>query len=130
MSANKTEDIQLGIKRLEYGDVNRPQLAVLTIETGKHYNGGIVSRASVFWVGRSSRCQLISMGGISGDFSKRLLATAKTRVTQGVVDKQHAEVFTPETRAQLVETAKSHYAVIVAAGVDEYKNTYQEPVNA
>lgn len=37
MANKKSEDIDLDITRLEYGDTDRPQHTVLTIETSKYY---------------------------------------------------------------------------------------------
>lgn len=126
MATAQKQDIDLGITRYEYGEQDRKQAAVLQIETSKYYNGGVLSDASVYWIGRTSRQQLISLGGDSvGDYSKRLkLSGREVKATQKAIDRQHAEVFTPEVVAQLVETAKRHYAKAVREGVDGFRNTY------
>ncbi len=127
MSQKQTQDIELGIVRLEYGDSARPQRAVLTIETSKYYNGGLISDAHVYWVGNSCRSNMMSIGGDDsvGDYSKRLNVSPRTvKATQKAIDKQHAEVFTAEAVAGLVQGANEHYARYVRAGVDGMKNTY------
>lgn len=126
MATSQTKDIGLGIIRYEYGEADRPQCAVLEIETSKYYNGGLISTASVYWVGENCRQQMMSLGGdTDGDYSKRIKVSAKTvKATQKAIDAQHAEVFTPEAIAQLAEYAKLHYAAVVNAGVDGFKNTY------
>lgn len=129
MAQRRTQDIDLGITRLEYGDANRPQRAALTLATGKYYNGGLVSGVAVFWVGRYSRQQMIGLGSKEGDFSMgRIKINRETKATQKAIDRQHAEVFTPEVIEQLTQAAKAHYALVVRAGIDGYKNVYL-PVN-
>lgn len=125
MANKQRQDIDLGILRYEYGDESRKQNAVITIETGKYYNGGLISDATVYWVGNNCRQNLITFGESGGDYGKRLKISDKTvKATQKAIDKQHAEVFTPETVAGLVEAAKLHYAAVVLAGVDGFKNVY------
>lgn len=130
MATKKTEDIDLGITRLEYGDTARPQRAVLTIETSKYYNGGLISDASVYWIGKHSRQQTISMGTPGGgDYSKRLkISGQNVKATQRAIDNQHAEVFTTETKVRLSEAAKAHYTASVASGIDGYQNIYMKPI--
>ncbi len=133
MSQKQMQDIELGIVRLEYGDAARPQRAVLTIETRKHYNGGLISDAHVYWVGNSCRSNMMSIGGDDsvGDYSKRLSVSPRTvKATQRAIDKQHADVFTTFAIAGLVEAAKAHYARYVRAGVDGMKNTYPAEIQS
>lgn len=131
MAETTKQDIELGITRLEYGDAERPQRAVLQIETSKYYNGGLISDASVYWIGRNCRQQMIGLGGSGGDYSKRLIVSERTvRATKGNIAKQHAAAFTPEVVAGLTQAAKDHYAAAVRAGVDGMHNTYPEAVNA
>ncbi len=126
MANAKQQDIDLAITRYEYGDLDRKQSAVLTIETSKHYIGGLRSSASVYWVGNRMRSHCFSLCGDSGDFGRnRLMISAPSvKATQKAIDKQHAEVFTPDAVAVLVEAAKAHYAAVVRAGVDGFRNTY------
>ncbi len=69
---------------------------------------------------------MITLGGSEGgDYEKRLKVSERTvKATQKAIDRQHAEVFTPEVVAQLSGYAKLHYARYVRAGVDGMKNTY------
>ncbi len=122
MANDQKQDIDLGITRLEYGDAARAKRAVLEIETGKG-SRGIASRADVFWVGGGGRQHCFALGGSGGDFSKRL-KVSDARATQSNIDRQHAEVFTPEVLASLTAEARAHYAAVVAAGVDGFRNTY------
>lgn len=125
MAQAKKQDIDLGITRFEYGDKGRKQKAVLTIETDKYYNGGLLSDATVYWVGDHSRQTCVALGGDGGDYRKRLSMSAReVRATQKAIDKQHAEVFTADAIAHLVDGAKLHYAAVVRAGVDGFHNTY------
>ena len=125
MATSQKQEIELNITRLEYGDAARPQRAVLEIETRKYYNGGLISSASVYWVGQSSRSQCIALGGDGGDWSKKLRVSDRTvKATQKAIDRQHAEVFTPEVVAQLAVYAKAHYASAIEAGEDGFRNKY------
>lgn len=125
MAVERRQDIDLGIVRYEYGDAARAQRAVLTIDTGKYYNGGLISSAVVYWVGTHSRQNCVGLGGDGGDYWKRLLVSAKgVRATQKNIDGQHQQAFTPEVIAGLVTAAKAHYAAAVKAGVDGFHNTY------
>lgn len=125
MAISRKQDIQLGIVRCEYGDLNRKRFAVLEIETGKYYNGGLISDANVYWVGDHSRQSCLSLGGKDSDYNKRLKISAKTvKATQKAIDTQHAEVFTAEAVADLVKYAKLHYARVVREGRDGMGNTY------
>lgn len=123
MANAQKQDIDLGITRFEYGESARPQRAVLQIETSKYYNGGLISDASVYWIGNRSRQSCLSLGGDGGDYGKRLLISDK-KATQGNIDRQHKEVFTPEVVAKLVQAATERYASAVKAGIDGFKNTY------
>ncbi len=109
MANNQEQDIELGLNRLEYGDHGRSQRAVMTISTGKGYNGGLRSSVTVSWCGDGFRQHAFGMGGGGGDFSKALKTSERVKATQKALDKQHAEVFTPEVIAQLTEAAKAHY---------------------
>lgn len=129
MAKAQRRDIDLGIKRYEYGEAARPRVAVLQIETSKHYNGGLISDAQVFWVGDHSRSQMLGIGGPGGDFGKRVKVSGRdVKATQKAIDTQHAEVFTAEVVAQLVEAAKAHYSAVISAGVDGFRNTYERSV--
>lgn len=124
MSADKKQDIDLGITRFEYGEMERPQRAVLTISTGKGFNGGLRSCVTVFWLSPGSRSTMLGLGG-GGDFSKTVKVSDRTvRATQKAIDTQHAEVFTPEAIEELKQAATAHYAKYISAGIDGYKNTY------
>jgi hypothetical protein len=128
MATDQRQDIKLDITRIEYGMAGRAQEAVLEIRTGKGYSGGVRSDCSVFWHGNHSRCQMLGLGGPGGDYGKKLKQSELTiKATQKAIDKQHAEVFTPDVIAGLVEAAKAHYAKYVADGVDGFKNTYLKP---
>jgi len=130
MAADIQQDIDLGIARLEYGDPDRPQKAVLTISTRKHYNRGLISTATVFWLGNPCRSTVICLAGSGGDYSQHLKYDHTLRATQGNINAQHATVFTPETIARLTQAAKDHYAANVRAGVDGFRNTYPLAVSA
>lgn len=130
MATKRTQDIDLGIVRYEYGDAQRPQRAVLTIETDKSGRGGIESIATVMWCGDHSRQHMFGLAG-GGDFSIRVFQTLKTmRATQKAINFIHAGAFTPEKIAELIEQAKAHYAGHIAAGVDGFKNTYPSAASA
>lgn len=130
MAKEKTQDIDLGIVRFEYGDAASPQRAVLTIETDKAYRGGIQSNAKVMWHGAQARSHMFGLGSDGGDFSTRVHITAGTvRATQKAIDVQHATVFTAARIAELIEAAKAHYADVVQAGIDGFKHTYQTEVS-
>lgn len=128
MAEKKEQKIELGFTRLEYGDPARPQRAVLELSTDKHYDGGLVSRASVYWHSDHSRSQLIALGGSGGDYSHRPSRTDRSvRATQKAIDKLHADVFTPDVIQMLTAEAKAHYAAVVEAGNDDMRNTYLKP---
>lgn len=127
MASSQRRDIDLGITRFERGDNAAKKVAVLQIETRKHYNGGLISDASVFWVGDYSRSQLLSFGADGGDYSKRLKVSSKAKATQKAIDSQHAEVFTDVAVDALVDDAKGYYAVGIRAGKDSMGNTYEIP---
>lgn len=125
MANAQKQDIDLGITRFEYGEEDRKQIAVLQIQTSKYYNGGLISDATVYWVGQHSRQNCMSLTGNGGDYGKRLkISGREIKATQKAIDRQHAEVFTPERIAQLTEYAKAHYASALRAGVDGFHNTY------
>lgn len=125
MAEGRKQDIDLGIVRLEYGDTARVQRAVLTIDTDKYYNGGVVSSATVYWVSSHSRQNCMSLGGDGGDYRRRLRVTSKeVRATQKNIDLQHAQVFVEDVVAGLVMAAKAHYAEAVRTGIDGFSNTY------
>lgn len=126
MAENKTQEIELGITRMEYDDPERPQRAVLELQTAKHYDGGLVSRASVYWHGKHSRSHAIGVGNsTTGDYSRRPARTdTGVRATQKNIDTRHAEIFTPEVVETITAEAKAHYAAVVEAGIDGFKNTY------
>lgn len=126
MATSQRQDIDLGIVRYEYGESARARRAVLQIKTAKYYNGGLISDASVYWVGDHSRQNMISFGNDQdGDYSKRLLISARTvKATQKAVDTQHAQVFTAEVIADLTKAAKASYAARVKAGKDGMGNVY------
>lgn len=129
MATSQRQDIELGIMRYEYGDSDRKQVAVLQIQTTKHYNGGLISDASVYWVGKNSRSQLMSLGAGGGDYSKRVKVSGReVKATQKAIDKQHAEVFTAELLAQMTDEARLYYAAVVLAGHDGFHNTYPAAV--
>lgn len=110
MAQDKTLHIELGRTRPDYG--NRTKTAQLTLETRKHYNGGLVSSARVDWVGLNSVSHAFSIGGPdnSGDFSKDLSRSERTvKATQKAIDTQHARVFTPEVINEMVTQAKEYY---------------------
>ena len=131
MARSQNQDIDFGITRYEYGEPERAQRAVLQISTSKHYNGGISSSASVFWVGQHVRQQLVGLGTHGGDYSHRVKIDQSIRsVTQKAIDRQHGAVFTPGVVAQLANDARLHYAAVVAAGVDGFRNTYPSEVTA
>ena len=124
MAKDQKQDIELGITRLEYGDLSRPQRAVLTIQTDRHYNGGVASYATVFWFGGGERQHAFGLAG-GGDYEKKVYLDQSVKsVTQKAIDRQHAEVFTPATIEQLTGLAKAHYAGYVAAGADGMHNVY------
>lgn len=125
MAENKTQEIELGITRLEYGDPERPQRAVLELQTAKHYDGGLASRASVYWHGKHTRSHAMGVGNSkTGDYSRRPTRTDKAvRATQKAIDRRHAEIFTPEVVETIIAEAKAHYAAVVEAGIDGFNNT-------
>lgn len=128
MADEKRDTIELGITRLEYGDHARPQRAVLELSTGKHYDGGLVSRASVYWHSDHSRSQLIALGDSGGDYSHGPSRTDRSvRATQKAIDKLHADVFTTDVVQMLIAEAKAHYAAVVEVGKDDMRNTYLKP---
>ncbi len=130
MAQDQNQDIELGITRLEYGDRDRPQRGVLTICTGKYYNGGVISDATVYWVGRHSRQNIVGLG-VEGDYRKRLMVSDRgMTATQRNIDRQHAETFTPEVIERITEAAKAHYARFVRDGIDGHKNVYVAEVAA
>ncbi len=131
MANAQKQDIALGITRYEYGEPARKRVAVLQIETRKYYDKGLISDASVYWVGEHSRQRTVSLGGDErGDYDRRLKVSGRDmRATQRAIDKQHAEVFTPDIVAGLVAGAKLHYATAISAGVDGFHNVYTREVN-
>jgi hypothetical protein len=104
-------DIDLELSRLEYDDATRPQRAVLMIETAKSYAGSLRSQATVYWLGLHGRSTCMAFFGGGGDFNRHLFSSAKTvKATQKAIDTQHAQVFTPEVIAGLVQAAKDYYS--------------------
>lgn len=111
MASDIKQDIELGLARNEYYYPNTKFRAVLTIETGKGYSGGIESTATVFWVGNHSRDHAFGLGSSGGDFSRNLVRTSYTvRATQKAIERQHATVFTAEVVAVLTAKALAWYA--------------------
>lgn len=130
MAQERTRDIDLGITRLEYGDENRPQRAVLTLTTRKYYNGGLISDATVYWVGHHSKQNMMSLGGDGGDYGKRLRLSERTvKATQRNIDAEHAAAFPQDVIESMTQAAKDHYARFVRAGIDGYKNVYLAPTS-
>lgn len=122
---SKRQDIDLGIVRFEYGEAARARRAVLEIETRKHYNGGLVSSATVCWVGESCRQHCVALGAGGGDYSKRLRLTDRNvRATQKAIEAQHESVFCSDVVDGLVKAAKAHYEKAIEAGIDGFSNTY------
>lgn len=131
MANAQVQKIELGFTRLEYGDPARPQRAVLEVSTDKHFDGGLVCRASVYWYGEHSKSQLISLSGTSGDYSRRPIRTDRNvRATQKAIDNRHAEIFTPELVEAMTAEAKAHYAAVIESGTDGMHNTYMKPEGA
>jgi hypothetical protein len=102
------QEIELGLNRLEYDDPGRPFRAVLVLETDKHYNGGVESNATVFWVGSHSRQHAFGLAG-GGDFRKSIQRDKTLRATQKAIERQHATAFTPEAIEELTRAAIAHY---------------------
>ncbi len=100
MATEPKYDIELGFTKQDMGQTYN---AVLQVWTYK-YEGRIVSSVQVFWVGDQSR-----MTELFGDFDKTVLTT-KQRGTQKAIDRQHAEAFTADKVAELVQAAKDHTA--------------------
>src|SRR3954469_2578909 len=102
MATAQKQDIDLGITRFEYGDADRKQVAVLQIETSKGYRSGLESDATVYWIGNNMRSTCVSIGGerFHEDFRKTVKVVRDIKATQKAIDKQHAEVFTPEDVAE------------------------------
>jgi hypothetical protein len=86
----------------------RLETALLELETGKHYNGGIASSARVIWDYGTGYCHAFGMG-VKGDFSTALVKRPGI-ATQKAIDKQYTEVFTPAKIEELTTLAKAHYA--------------------
>lgn len=107
MATERKHEINLGLSRTESG---RRQVAHLVLVTRRHYNGGIISDAKVFWVEDRCRSHALSLGDDIGDFSEQLKVADSVRATQKSIDTQHAEVFTSETIEQLTAAARAHYA--------------------
>lgn len=109
MASKQTQDINLNLTRNEWGKPDgKLQSAVLTIETDKHYNGGLDATATVFWFGDHSRSHAFGLGG-GGDFSKTLAVNKTARATQKAIDTLHAQTFTPEVIASLTAEAIAYY---------------------
>jgi|ERR1700722_26252 len=113
MAEPKTQDIELGIERKNYS--KQDERAVLTLKTDKSFRGGLRSSATVYWCRERVRSHCFGVAGAAGgdDFGITLKQSA-LRATQAAIDRQHAEVFTPEAIASLTEAAKAHYG-------DKYK---------
>lgn len=69
----------------------------------------VISSAKVVWPHKSGYSHAIGFGR-RGDFSKTLFRLRGARRTQAIIDKQHAEIFTPEKTAELVAEARAYYS--------------------
>lgn len=78
--------------------------AVLTCETYKGGNGGLISAARITYV--KDHCEAFAL---YGDFSKTL-ARYPGRATQKAIDAQQAFVFTPAQVESLKDEARAFYA--------------------
>jgi IMP cyclohydrolase len=114
MAIDRTQQLDLDIVRYEYDDVNRPQRAVLFLETGKAYNKGLEATATVFWISSASRSHAFGLGG-GGDYSKKIATEPTARATQKAIDTFNTATFTPAVCNALLEDAKGYYA----AGMDK-----------
>ena len=78
---------------------------VLELHTGKGFRGGgIQSSATMFWSDGQYRSTMLF-----GDFSWHPRHTPGT-ATQKAIDRQHAEVFSPDAVARIVGEARAYYA--------------------
>lgn len=112
MATSITQDIDLGISRVDTTTGGRIQRAILTIDTSKALRGGLESDATVSWHSEHSRSHAFGLGG-GGDFSKKLHRSMQNvKATQKAIDTQHAAVFTPDVVEALVAEAKAYYAEV------------------
>ena len=80
------------------------ETAELYLYTHKYGDGGVISMASVHFVGNGYRvCELF------GDYGRRMKLDRAARATQKAIDTQHAEVFTPDTIAEILKQVTAHY---------------------
>ena len=105
-------EVELGFTRLDYdNDPNSLRRAVLEFETLEdYYDGGIVSTATVFWDRDGGRSHHSCIGEPArGDYSSTA-GHSTLPATKPNIEKQHAQVFTPQAIAELTAAAKAHYA--------------------
>jgi F0F1-type ATP synthase gamma subunit len=104
MARHVGSEIELGITRQE-GRMG-PERAVLVMNTDRGTYGGVHSGAMVQWVNEANeyRCHTLVT-----DYCAKV-AVSMARATQRNIDRQHAQAFSEETVAKLVEAAKAHYA--------------------
>jgi hypothetical protein len=116
MAQDKKQLIDLGLTRVD--NTGRTTHGRIRLETGKHYNGGLVSDVHGEWVGDHFVTHAMSIGGPDalGDFAEVLHRTARdVKATQKSIDTQHARVFTSEVVEAVTRRALAHYAAQDAA---------------
>ena len=86
-----------------------PAPAQLEITTGKHYDGGIRSRATVVYRTAHGFRTAIGMGAGCGDYSRGIMSDPKARCTEKKVKEFHAQSL---THIELVLAGiRDHYGV-------------------
>jgi hypothetical protein len=108
MAQDKETKINLGITKMDLGEELQ---AELVLKTAKHYNCGLKSSATVFWVGFHRRQHAFGLAG-GGDFSETILITKNTRATQKAIDSQHTFAFNQNTIEALTQRAKDYYSAL------------------
>ena len=92
-------------QRIELGITDAEgKRGILSLNTSKGFNGGTRSYATVTWSdGRFESHKLF------GDFNKGVAASQSNRVTQTLIERNHAAAFTSTVIEELTAEAKAFY---------------------
>jgi len=111
MGKAKEIAIRIPLPHLDRVKDGKPERAKLSLQTYKPYSGGLLSSARVDFVSPEGwQTHACGLGGGGGDYSRSFFHNKAARATQSAIDKQHAEVFTPDVIAGIQSAIVLHYA--------------------
>ncbi len=100
--------LKIDLKLTRQNSGGETERAHLYLETGKHYDGGVCSDATLYWHGANSIYRSVGLG-TGGDFKRRVEFDRSARATQKVIDAQHTRNFSAEAVDALTSAALAHY---------------------